>query len=151
MLSVRAIETPRFGLVRYGEQEVIAFPSGLPGFENENEFLLIEPAESRPLCFLQSVRSPELCFVCAPVELLVASYQKCLTRQDRTSLELPPGAAAADRSLSWFAVLCFQDPASPTANLLGPIVVRREARLGIQAVREDSLYSARQPMFPEGA
>jgi flagellar assembly factor FliW len=147
---MRAIETPRFGLVRYDEQEVIAFPLGLPGFENENEFLLIEPAESKPLCFLQSVLSPEICFICSPVELLDPHYKRSLGRQDRASLGLDSDVTASTSELSWFAILCFQNPDSPTANLLGPIVVRRNTRAGVQAIREDSAYSARQPMFREG-
>lgn len=142
---MRAIETVRFGTIRFAENEVIAFPAGLPGFEDERQFLLIESAESMPLRFLQSVATPALCFVCAPVQLVQPDYEGCLSRGDRDLLAL--AADASDEGLEWLAILCFAKPDEPTANLLGPLVLHRAAGRGIQAVREDTLYSARQPLF----
>ena len=148
---MRAIETPRFGLVRYDEQEVIEFPAALPGFEGEHQFLLIEAEASRPLCFLQSVLTPSLCFVCAPIPLLLPQYEGFLNRQDRDALGMPPEGATPGTRLDWFAILCFAEADSPTANLLGPIVIRRDVGLGVQSIREDALYSARHPLFRENS
>jgi flagellar assembly factor FliW len=142
---MRVIETVRFGTVRFAENEVIAFPAGLPGFEDERQFLLIESAESLPLRFLQSVATPALCFVCAPVELVQPNYEGWLSPTDRDLLALEADAQEGD--LEWLAILCFAKPDEPTANLLGPLVIHRAAGRGIQAVREDTLYSARQPLF----
>ncbi len=141
------IETPRFGLVRYDEQEVIEFPAGLPGFEGEHEFLLIEADASRPLCFLQSARRGDLSFICVPIGLVDPHYEGTLSHADREALAMPPGGAAPGTVLEWFAILCFEKQDAPTANLLGPIVLRRDLGLGVQAVREDKVYSARQPLF----
>ena len=80
---MQSIETLRFGQVRFDEHEVIEFPAGLPGFEQENRFLLIETEESLPLKFLQSISSPQLSFVCAPLPLVLAKYEAVLPRQDR--------------------------------------------------------------------
>ena len=144
---MQSIETLRFGLVRFDEQEVIEFPAGLPGFEQENRFLLIETEESLPLKFLQSILSPQLSFVCAPLPLVLAKYEAVLPRQDRELLAMPPEGVAAGTVLEWLAILCFARPDAPTANLLGPLVIRRDVGLGVQSIREDSRYSARQPLF----
>ena len=179
---MQSIETLRFGLVRFEEHEVIEFPAGLPGFEQEFRFLLIEAEESRPLKFLQSISSPQLSFVCAPLALVFAKYEATLPKSDRELLAMPPegtargggalgnaaiggGAlgsaapgsaaldtaasdtAASDSVLEWLAILCFARPDAPTANLLGPLVIRRDVGLGVQSIREDSRYSARQPLF----
>ena len=159
---MQSIETLRFGLVRFEEHEVIEFPAGLPGFEQEFRFLLIEAEESRPLKFLQSISSPQLSFVCAPLALVFARYEATLPKSDRELLAMPPegGApgggdldtaardtAASDTVLEWLAILCFARPDAPTANLLGPLVIRRDVGLGVQSIREDSRYSARQPLF----
>lgn len=150
-----SIDTPRFGTVTFAQEEVIEFPSGLPGFEQEQEFLLVEPEASRPLCFLQSVRNPALSFVCAPAALVQPGYEGSLSRMDREILVAPEPVLAAQK-LEWLAILCFERPEQPTANLLGPIVLRRDLGLGLQSVREDSRYSARHPLFgdapaPKGA
>ncbi|MFN9918432.1 MAG: flagellar assembly protein FliW [Acidobacteriota bacterium] len=141
---MRVIETARFGTVRYSEGEEIRFPAGLPGFENEHRFLLIEAAASVPLKFLQSVETRDLSFVLAPVELLAPHYDRKLPRGDRETLGVESEGAAG---LEWLAILCFARPEEPTANLLGPVVIRREAALGVQSIREDARYSARQPLF----
>ena len=144
---MQSIETLRFGLVRFDEHEVIEFPAGLPGFERENRFLLIEPEASLPLKFLQSVLNPQLSFVCAPLPLLLPKYEAVLPRADRDLLAMPPEGVAPGTVLEWLAILCFARPEAPTANLLGPLVIRRDVGLGVQSIREDSRYSARQPLF----
>ena len=159
---MQSIETLRFGVVRFEEHEVIEFPAGLPGFEQEFRFLLIEAEESRPLKFLQSISSPQLSFVCAPLALVFAGYEATLPKSDRELLAMPPEGTAAGSGaagggapggstpgtvLEWLAILCFARPDAPTANLLGPLVIRRDVGLGVQSIREDSRYSARQPLF----
>lgn len=144
---MRAIETTRFGTVRFEEREVIEFPAGLPGFEEVHEFLLIEAEESVPLKFLQSVQQPSLSFVCAPMNLVVSSYEGALARADRELLAMPTDGAAQGTILEWLAILCFSRPDAPTANLLGPLVLRRDVGLGVQSIREDMRYSARQLLF----
>lgn len=123
------------------------FPAGLPGFEEEHEFLLIEVEESVPLKFLQSVQKPSLSFVCAPMSLVSPRYEGALSRSDRDLLAMPTEGAASGMMLEWLAILCFSRPEAPTANLLGPLVLRRDVGLGVQSIREDARYSARQPIF----
>jgi flagellar assembly factor FliW len=148
-----SIETVRFGTVRFHEHEVIEFPAGLPGFEQEHRFLLIEAAESVPLKFLQSVTAPQLSFVCAPLSLVAPCYEMALARQDRDLLAMPSDAMLQApvfeqaAVLEWLVILCFARPDEPTANLLGPVVIRRDVGLGVQSIREDARYSARQPLF----
>lgn len=142
-----SIETMRFGTIRFHEHEVIEFPAGLPGFEQEHRFLLIEAAESVPLKFLQSVATPHLSFVCAPISLVAPRYETTLPRSDRELLAMSGEAVAGAITLEWLAILCFARPDEPTANLLGPVVIRRDVGLGVQSIREDARYSARQPLF----
>lgn len=146
---MRVIETPRFGLVRYDEHEVIEFPAGLPGFEAEHQFLLIAEKASEPLVFLQSVHTAGLSFVCAPIGLVEPHYDYALSRADRELLAMPQEGVSPGTQLEWFAILCFADPEAPTANLLGPVVLRRDLGLGVQSIREDARYPARQPLFRE--
>jgi len=52
-----------FGKLTYSDDGRMHFPVGLFGFEKEQWFLLIEQPGTRPLLFLQSLSTPELCFV----------------------------------------------------------------------------------------
>ncbi len=59
--------TKYFGSLEYEPKDVVKFPSGLPAFEEELEFIVIEPAAKAPLAFLQSLRQPGLCFLTLPI------------------------------------------------------------------------------------
>ena len=50
--------TKDFEIVEYTEDSVIRLPNGLPGFEHEREFVLIDQPLNRPLVFVQSLRTP---------------------------------------------------------------------------------------------
>src|SRR6266567_1514680 len=52
-LAMPQILTKYFGPVEYGEADIIQFPSGLPAFEDETQFLTLEPQATAPLIFLQ--------------------------------------------------------------------------------------------------
>ncbi len=90
--------------------------------------------------------TPSLSFVVAPLELVAPHYDKTLPRGDREALALE-GEAGVVRPLEWLVILCFARPEEPTANLLGPVVIRRDVGLGVQSIREDARYSARQLLF----
>src|SRR5262245_52244382 len=46
--------TKYFGPIEYREADVAQFPTGLPAFEDETQFLVIEPPASAPIVFLQA-------------------------------------------------------------------------------------------------
>ena len=52
------VMTRRFGPLEYDPAGTFEFPSGLPGFERERRFTLLEPAALAPLLFLQSLETP---------------------------------------------------------------------------------------------
>ena len=53
------VDTQQFGPIEYVEEDAITFPLGLPAFEQETSFLLVAPAKTSPLVFLQSLGRPE--------------------------------------------------------------------------------------------
>jgi len=140
----------RFGRLEYDESCVVEFPDGLPGFEDERAFVLLDQPAHRPVLFLQSIRQKELCFLTLPVMAVDPDYQPALSEDDERILGLElEMAARAD--LLWLAILCLAGEDGPTANLLGPLVIDRQSRRGVQAVRVDQVYSARHPIPLEPA
>jgi flagellar assembly factor FliW len=141
--------TRDFGEIEYCEDAVIEFPAGLPGFEQERRFLPIEHPASRPIVFLQSVSRAGLCFITLPVRTLAPDFTLSLAAED---LELLAFEAAAHpeigRDVLCLAIVSVSEGKPPTANLLAPVVVNIEARLGVQAIQAGSGYSHQHPVLP---
>ncbi|MBM3765804.1 MAG: flagellar assembly protein FliW [Acidobacteria bacterium] len=51
-----------------------------------------------------------------------------------------------ESSLACLAIVCLNNEGPPTANLLGPVILSRETRKGIQSVRDHRKYSAMTPV-----
>lgn len=137
---MRSADTKYFGTLRYREEAVFEFPHGLPAFEEETRFVLIELPEHEPLVFLQSLTQPELCFLAFPILVVDRDYQLEISREDLAILELDSDASLQLGSdLLVLALISLHDGLSATANLMAPIVVNLRKRQGLQAIRQDSL------------
>jgi flagellar assembly factor FliW len=138
------IQTKCFGLTEYRPESVFRFPSGLAGFETEKAFVFIEREDAHPLLFMQSVRTPSLCFIVLPVFAADPHYRLQLTAEDRAELDLPPvGEPEIGKDIFCGVIVCTareQQPA-PTANLLAPVVLNLRLGLGMQVIQTNSGYS----------
>ena len=140
--------TTCFGSITYQPHAVIEFPLGLPGFEHERRFLLVDQALNKPVVFLQSLSRPELCFMTLPVALICPSYELSLGPEELAALEIEEQPAAAGGSeLSSLAIITLAEGRPPTANLLAPIVIHWRRRLAAQVISADSPYSHQHPLF----
>ncbi len=75
----------------FEERSCFDFPCGLPAFEGERRFLLIEKKDYRPLVFVQSAETPSLCFVALPILAADPSYRLAVSREDLESLGFAAG------------------------------------------------------------
>ena len=137
-------ETKYFGTVSYEAGAAVEFAAGLPGFENCHRFLAIEEAARRPLIFLQSLERPGLCFVAVPVAAIEPGYQLKMSAEDIASIGLDPQDRRPD--VACLAVMSLAHARTPTVNLLAPIVINPRTGRGVQSVRDDAVYSCRQPL-----
>lgn len=140
-----------FGLLRYEPEQVILFPEGLPAFEEEREFLLIEPPSMAPVIFLQSLRRPELAFITLPVGRIEPDYRFTIEPEDLAALGLPegePSEAAAD--LLCLAIVTIAADRPPTANLLAPVVINMKNRRARQVIQSGADYSHQHPLALPG-
>ena len=139
--------TKYFGPLEYQEDDVVRFPSGLPAFEEELAFLVIEPAVHAPLAFVQSVRQPGLCFLALPVLAVDPNYSLVIAVEDLDMLKLDSSRQPAiGREVDCLALIAAPESGPATANLLAPIVISKKNRLGAQAIRVDSTYSHQHPL-----
>lgn len=126
--------TKYFGWLDWPEQGLILFPSGLPAFERERRFARLELERYAPLVFLQSLSTPELCFLATPVTAVDPSYVL-----DQTA------PAHSNNPAEVLVLLTVPDNGPPAANLLAPVVIAQD-RVAVQAIRYDRRYASRHPL-----
>lgn len=127
--------------VEIHEENIFEFPQGLVGCEDWKRFALIEEPDE-PVSLLQCLDHLETCF------LVTDPLKVCPNYQWDWPLEGPSFPAPLDPAD--LMVLCTlgvsEDGQRVTANLLGPLVIDRRRRIGVQLVLADSDYSTRYPV-----
>ncbi len=129
----------------YESTDVFHFPEGLPAFDRENSFVLIDMPAIRPLVFLQSATRADLCFIAIPVLVIDPEYELSVSIEDLCSLKMAPGRQPRIGSeILALALLSIQEGLPATANLMAPIAVNLDNRMAVQAIRCDFKYSHRR-------
>ncbi|MFA6808061.1 MAG: flagellar assembly protein FliW [Eubacteriales bacterium] len=123
------------------ESKQIFFPIGIPGFENLNNFLLIE--EDTNLSRLNSLDNAEVGFIVLRPQMYFAEYL--------TQVDINPDEAelidleAGDKVDVWVILtFCLQDVSKSTVNLKAPLIVNPRTGKGIQLILDNDKYSSRQ-------
>lgn len=141
------LQTKYFGEVEYEEAEIITFPVGLFGFEEEHQFLLLpfEGSAATLLC-LQSVATPALAFVVMDPFSLDPEYNPVLQPRELSQL------GVQDSQELGFYVLCVvKKPVSDsTVNLKCPVAVHPETRIAQQVILDSDQYNMRHPLAQFG-
>lgn len=134
------IHTKNFGDIDIDPSTKIIFKEGIPGFESLKEYILIEDEdENSPFAYLQSIEDANICFVIANPYAFMPEYAPDVKEQH---IEMLGGGTAEDFSV--FSIVTiptgFHDA---TLNLVGPLVIQNETRLGKQVILENTSYTTR--------
>jgi len=137
------LNTKYFGTVDYEGEDLITFPAGLFGFEEEHSFLLLpfEGSAGNMLC-LQSVATPALAFVVMNPFSLKQDYEPVLRRA-----ELKLFGVAESSELAYYVLCAVRNPVSEsTVNLKCPVAVNPASREARQVILEEGDYNMRHPL-----
>src|SRR5438270_13649722 len=129
--------TKYFGTISYEESSVLEFPAGLPGFESECRFVSLEQPVHQPLVFLQSVVTPNLCFIALPAAAVEPSYE---LEMDDTDLEVLGVETATGKNLLKLALVTISETGM-TAKLLAPIVINTANLRAVKPFSPNPRYS----------
>ena len=140
------INTTRFGQMCIDHSRIINFPEGILGFPDEKRFVILEHKPGSPFCWLQSIDTPELAFVMMSPLLVKDDYLTGLPASERKLLE---GEGAGKYALFAFVTIPRGEVQKMTINLLGPILIDVENRIGRQLVLANSGYDTRYPVFEQ--
>jgi flagellar assembly factor FliW len=144
------IETLPFGPLSYSDDAVLEFPAGLPAFEEQTRFVLVERPDEAPVIFLQSLLRPDLTFLTLPAQTVAPNYRFEIPTEDLALLGFPAGGPPPlpGRDVLYLAIVTAPAGSAPTANLMAPIVVNLASRRAAQVIRPDTDYSHQHPLFP---
>jgi len=140
------IATEHLGNIEYSENDILTFVHGIPGFEEEKQFILI-PAEDIefPFSYLQSVKSADLAFIVTDPFLFVENYDFELSSSDATALNVKNDGDLADISVLTIVTIP-NDVDQTTINIMAPIVINHAAKVGRQVLLSE--YSdTKFPLF----
>ncbi|WP_151670518.1 flagellar assembly protein FliW [Nitrincola schmidtii] len=133
------INTALFGPQEIQDDELITFPQGLPGFEENTRFKVFHEEGKPTVHWLQSVDDAELCFSVMEPDLLNLGYEFELSDEQTQILEVTEGdelivvlmlSKAGNSSEQDHETVPNQ---SIRANLQGPLVINLRARKALQA------------------
>lgn len=143
---MKIIRTLRFGEMEIDDSQLITFEHGLPGFEEEREFVIIPTAEESPYSFLQSAQTMDLAFLMTNPFVFFADY--CFELPDAVEAELGLDSPE-DIALYTLISIPGGNVKEMTTNLMAPVVINRKNRAAQQVVLEKSVYNTKHRLFPE--
>ncbi|MFP7479051.1 flagellar assembly protein FliW [Terribacillus saccharophilus] len=138
------IETKYFGSMIVEEEKVIHFDKGLPGFQEEKAFVLIDFPDNPVFQILQSTTSAHVAFVVASPYHFNKEYAFDLAEQIREELDI-----TKQEQVKVLSILTLRDPfINSTINLQAPLIINADSMYGQQIILSDD-YSSRTPMQVE--
>lgn len=138
------VATKAYGLTDVDERQKITFPHGLLGFETFRDYVLLD-AERQPFYWLQSLDSQALAFVLVNPFLFRPDYELDVDDQELREI----GIADPEKALIFAIVTIPADGSPMTANLQGPLVINRDARLARQAILTDQRWKTKHDVVAE--
>lgn len=134
------ISTKYFGDVEFEKEQMILFPKGIPAFENEKSFLILDDNEPEsPFRWLQSVNSPSLVFAILNPFLIKQDYDFEISDHILKEIEVEE---PSDMDI-YSVVVIPDDFKKMSMNLKAPIIINPKTRQGIQVILDTDKYGVR--------
>ena len=137
------INTKFLGEVEIKESEILSFNQGLPGFPEYQKFILLSLDADLPLALLQSTEEASIGFVVAFPFVFKQDYTFDLSEEDKEDLQIEK-----EEDVLTYSIVTLQETfEDSTMNLLAPVIININKKLGKQIVLQDSkAYPLRFPI-----
>ena len=144
-MSVKKIETSRFGSVSYSEEEILFFPRGIPAFESHHDWILAG-ADDSAVKWLQSLDDGDLALPVTSPDAVQPDYN---ARIPEDELRLVGSVNPQDLALLIVVSIPDSAPWNMTANLRAPILINLKSHKAVQVIALNEDYPIRHMVFPE--
>ncbi|MCL1955068.1 MAG: flagellar assembly protein FliW [Spirochaetes bacterium] len=138
------VNTKAFGLIDVDEKQKINFPEGLFGFEDYNDYVLLD-AEKEPFFWLQCVNEQDIAFILVNPFLFRPDYEVNIANEELAKI----GITSPENALIFSIVTIPQGGNPMTANLQGPLVINKADMKGMQAVLSDPRWKTKHDIIAE--
>ncbi|KOY82361.1 flagellar assembly protein FliW [Lysinibacillus sp. FSL H8-0500] len=136
------INTKFLGEIEIAEQDILTFEHGLMGLEEYTKFALLPLDVDLPLVLLQATECAEISFILAFPYAFKPDYNFDLSNDDKEQLQIEK-----EEDVMTYVIITLKEPfQESTLNLLAPIVMNSNKKLGKQIVLHDKDYPLRYPI-----
>lgn len=134
----------RFGMLNVSTEALLTFPSGLLGFPEWTQYVILDHDIDTPFKWLHCTEEASLAFVVIDPTSFNQDYRVTISPEARSEVK---GNEADELSLAVILTIPSNDPSAVTANLRGPLLMNPRTRLCKQLVLTED-YPTRYPVFP---
>ena len=136
----------KFGEVTVGRDEVVSFPSGLPGFDRCRRYGMIALEEEAPFLRLLSMDNPSVGFVLINPLLVWSDYNPQIGKEDLEGLEI-----TSSEELAVYCIVTLSPVHQQvTANLKGPVLINTRTQQARQMILVDERYHTKHSILAAG-
>ncbi|MFC7685726.1 flagellar assembly protein FliW [Ureibacillus sp. GCM10028918] len=139
------IETDYLGKIEIDPCNIIKFEHGIPGFEEEKEFILLSIDEQSAFQMLQSVNNHTLAFVVIDPAYIILDYSFNLEESIVHSLEIQE-----EQEVAVYSIVSLKDTIpNSTINLKAPIIINKTNNKAKQVILDKEEYTTRHRIGTE--
>lgn len=139
------INTKLFGEIEVEENKLLTFDSGIIGFEELKNYMLIHESdkEEKSILWLQSIDEPDLALPVVSPLLFFCEYNPLIEDE----LLKPLGDMDHESTLVFVTLTVPKDVKEMSVNLKAPLVINAKTRKACQIIVEDEKYAVKHPVY----
>lgn len=133
------IQTKYHGVITLVEKEIITFERGIPGFPEEDAFVVLPLEEDSAFSILQSTKTGTLAFVLINPFHYFPEYDFTIEDQIVEKLDI-----TSSEDIIVYTILTIQEPfENTTTNLQAPVIINTRNQHGKQVILNNDKYTTR--------
>lgn len=140
------IRTRFLGEVEINEDDILVFQDGILGFEESRKFILLEVPENDSFRVLQDTERESVSFVVADPWRFEPGYDIDIPDEELLKVNI----RKKEQLVVVNIVTLSGEFTQSSFNLLAPLVLNMDSRLGRQVVLNSGAYTTKHPLFPKG-
>ncbi len=133
-----------YGTIEVDERQKIHFPFGILGFEHLKWYVLLDASQA-PFYWLQSLDDPEVAFVLIDPLVFRPDYRLEVSHEELKEIQIHE-----DEDILLFSIVTIpENQELMSANLQGPVIINRSAKLGRQSISLGSQWKVKHFILEE--
>ena len=141
------INTKYLGEIEISQEQILSFPYGLLGFEDNKEFVLLDVPGNDHFKFLQEINTSYISFLLINPWDFFKEYDMEIPDEELEKMGIDP---TGDNHMGIYNIVTLGEILhDSTSNLLAPIVINQVDKKGKQFILNDTQYTTKHKLFSE--